>query len=306
MTLVERDDPSTVTALEAILPHTGCAYRIGITGPPGAGKSTLVDHLTSHIRAQNKSVGILAVDPSSPFSGGAVLGDRIRMQAHYADEGVFIRSVATRGSHGGLAHVIHRMVRLLEAAGKDVILVETVGVGQTELDIMCVTDTVTIVLVPEAGDAIQTMKAGLLEVGDIFVVNKSDRDGAQRLANSLDSTLNLGHEEKAWKPPVLLTKAHLGEGIDKVWNETQNHQRYLEESSLLMIKRTERRRKEFFETVEGWLDEHIHRMAEQDATLAKLVNSVEKGETDPYSAATKLLHDPSLLKKWLADFGLDK
>ncbi|MDP6783417.1 MAG: methylmalonyl Co-A mutase-associated GTPase MeaB, partial [Dehalococcoidia bacterium] len=196
ITLVERESTEVPQIMKLIQPHLGKAHIIGITGPPGAGKSTMVDKLTAQIRKRGATVGIVAVDPTSPFSGGAVLGDRIRMQQHYLDEGVFIRSMATRGSHGGLPHTTRGVVKLMDAFGKDFILVETVGVGQTELDIMEAADSVVVVLVPEAGDTIQTLKAGLLEIADIFVVNKADREGANYMVTELMAMLRLYSPQK--------------------------------------------------------------------------------------------------------------
>ncbi|HEV8713889.1 MAG TPA: methylmalonyl Co-A mutase-associated GTPase MeaB, partial [Candidatus Binatia bacterium] len=185
MTLVERDGSEVGAILAAIAPKLGNAFTIGITGPPGAGKSSVVDRLAALMRQAGKTVGVVAVDPSSPFSGGALLGDRIRMSQHYLDKGVFIRSMATRGSHGGMARATKDVIKLLDASGRDYVLVETVGVGQTELDVMGTTDTVIVILVPEAGDGVQVMKAGLMEIADIFVVNKADRDGANRMLTEL-------------------------------------------------------------------------------------------------------------------------
>ena len=300
MTVVERSDPDTAQVMQALHSHAGHAYCIGVTGPPGSGKSTLVDGLARLLRELGKTVGILAIDPTSPFSGGAVLGDRVRMQRHFLDSGVFIRSVATRGGRGGLPPTTQRMVRLLDAAGKDVVLVETVGVGQTELEVMGVADTVAVVLVPESGDAIQTLKAGLLEIGDVFVVNKADREGAQRLVTTLEAMLNMTPRADDWRPPVVSTQAHRGQGIERLWEGIQQHWATAEASSHLQTKRRERRRREFFATVQGWLEERLLHMAKQEAALAEVVRQVERGEVDPYAAGAWLLRDAALLKSWLA------
>ncbi|MBI4640630.1 MAG: methylmalonyl Co-A mutase-associated GTPase MeaB, partial [Candidatus Tectomicrobia bacterium] len=201
ISLAENDAEELPDLISRLFPYTGRGYCIGVTGPPGAGKSTIVDKLTQWIRQRGETVGILAVDPTSPFTGGAVLGDRIRMQQHYLDKGVFIRSMASRGSQGGLAKAARNAIKLLDASGKDFIIVETVGVGQTELDIMRVADTVMVVLVPEAGDAIQTMKAGLMEIADIFVVNKADREGADAIRNDLITMLHLSPRYDWWDVP---------------------------------------------------------------------------------------------------------
>ncbi|MCI0858711.1 MAG: methylmalonyl Co-A mutase-associated GTPase MeaB, partial [Chloroflexi bacterium] len=210
ISLLERHDPATSQVLKEIDPHTGGAYTVGITGPPGAGKSTIVDRLTELLRQQGLTVGILGVDPSSPFTGGALLGDRIRMQRHYLDSGVFIRSVATRGQSGGLPRIIKGMVRLLDAAGTDLVLVETVGVGQSELGIMGVADTVVVTLMPESGDAIQTLKAGIMEIADLYVVNKADRDGSEQMATTIRAMLQMAPTQPDWTPPVVLTQARSG------------------------------------------------------------------------------------------------
>ena len=203
---VERQSADVPDIMQRLTPTLGRAYCIGITGPPGAGKSTLTDRLTAYARQQGKTVGIIAVDPTSPFSGGAILGDRIRMQQHYLDAGVYIRSMASRGHHGGLSRAARGVIKLLDAFGKDLILVETVGVGQTELDIVAAADTTLLVLVPESGDAIQTIKAGIMEIADLFVINKADRDGADRLQRDLQMMLHVRPPADGWCPPVLSTQ----------------------------------------------------------------------------------------------------
>ncbi|MBM3148707.1 MAG: methylmalonyl Co-A mutase-associated GTPase MeaB, partial [Chloroflexi bacterium] len=219
ITKVERDGAEVPEIMRGVYQRLGKSYCVGITGPPGAGKSTIVDRLTAVIRQQGLTVGIIAADPTSPFTGGAVLGDRIRMQQHYLDEGVFIRSMATRGSHGGLPRSTGGVIKLLDAFGKDFILVETVGVGQTELDIMENADTVVVILVPEAGDTIQTMKAGLFEVADIFVVNKADRPGADNLLAELNMMVQHYPKEKWWQVPVLATQAVNDVGIEELFKQ---------------------------------------------------------------------------------------
>lgn len=301
MSLVERDEPGSAEVMEAVHPHAGRAVSVGVTGPPGVGKSTLVDALVGLLRQQGRTVGVVAVDPSSPFSGGSLLGDRIRMQQHFVDSGVFIRSVSTRGSLGGLPRITQRLVRLLDAAGHDTVLVETVGVGQAESSVMNATDTVVLVLVPEAGDVIQTMKAGVMEIADIFVVNKADREGATRLVAALRSMLGLAPRDEVWQPPVLTTQAHKGQGVDALWQAIQEHRAALERSSRLEERRRQRRRREFLETVQGSLERHLARMVAEDKGLGELLRDVEGGTLDPYAAASRFLTSADLLERWLAD-----
>ena len=301
ITLVERDTPDVPEIMRAIYPHTGNAYCIGITGPPGGGKSTLVDRLTALIRKNGLSVGIVAVDPSSAFSGGAILGDRIRMQQHYLDSGVFIRSMGTRGSRGGLPQAAQGVIKLLDAYGKDIILVETIGVGQTEIDIMETVDTTIVVLVPEAGDTIQTLKAGLMEIADIFVVNKADREGADNLANELKSMLLMNPKQSWWQIPILLTQATNNVGGQELYLETIKHREAQEKTGRLVARRQERRKAEFLQITEQRARDQLLRLMEGDKQLMASLEKVEKMELDPYSAATQVLQSKSLIKDWLSE-----
>ncbi len=294
ITKVEQGGAEVAEVMGYIHHRLGKAYCVGITGPPGAGKSTVVDRVTAVWRERGFTVGIVAADPTSPFSGGAVLGDRIRMQQHYLDSGVFIRSMATRGSHGGLPLTVGGVVKLLDAFGKDFVLVETVGVGQTELDIMQNSDTVVVVLVPEAGDTVQTMKAGLLEIADIFVVNKADRPSADHLVNELRAMLQLRPGDEWWQVPVLSTVAVNGTGIGELCQQIERHRESMEKSGRLVERRRQRRRQEFLSTVERRLAEEVLRLVERDGRLARYLEMVEAGEVDPFSAADEVLRQSQL------------
>jgi len=300
ITIVEREGPEATEVLRLAYPHAGKAYRVGFTGPPGGGKSTLADALITHLRDGGRpgapTIGVIAVDPSSPFTGGALLGDRIRMERHYKDEGVFIRSMGSRGGRGGVPSVAQRAATLLEASGKDYVFIETVGVGQTELDVMEAADSIVVVLVPEAGDSIQTMKAGLMEIGDIFVVNKADREGADRLAAGVAISLRLGAQDPSRETPVLTTQAHRGVGVKELAEAIRKHREAMERSGELKRRRERRASAQFFKTVEERLAARLHDLIARDGGARALLEQVRAGAMDPYSAALALLRDHAFLR----------
>ncbi|NOT24664.1 MAG: methylmalonyl Co-A mutase-associated GTPase MeaB [Acidobacteria bacterium] len=287
MSLVEDDTAAGVELLRALFAHTGRARLIGITGPPGAGKSTLVDRLTREIRNENKRVGVLAVDPTSPFSGGAVLGDRVRMGRHFADSGVFIRSMATRGQLGGLARATTDLAQILDASGVDVVLIETVGVGQGEVDIAKSADVCVVVLAPGSGDEVQALKAGIMEIADLFVVNQSDRDGADHLVQAIMASQSLRPAEPGeWQPPILKTVATTGDGVAALWASIG---RFLAQSP---SSSTERRRTRHQHRLRELLAHRFLTSLEQAlpaGELDKTVDRIAAREVDPYSAADALI-----------------
>jgi len=287
---VERDSAEVPAIMQRLYPELGHkAFCIGITGPPGAGKSTVTDKLTAHVRALGLTVGIIAVDPTSPFSGGAILGDRIRMQQHYLDDGVFIRSMATRGRHGGLSYTATGVIKLLDAFGKDIIIVETVGVGQTELDIVETADTTVVILVPEAGDTVQAMKAGIMEIADLFVVNKADRDGADRMLMDLRMLVHMNATADGWEIPVLATQAHLNVGITALYEAIQQHHTRLRDTGQLAERRRAHRRRELLELLRHRLLTSILERLDHDSALNALVKQVQDATLDPYTAAQQIL-----------------
>jgi LAO/AO transport system kinase len=298
ITMMEREDPQVPEIMTEIQPLLRGAYICGFTGPPGSGKSTLVDKLTSVIRNKGLSVGIIAVDPTSPFTGGAVLGDRIRMQQHYLDSDVFIRSMALRESHGGVPRTVRGVIKLMDAFGKDFILVETVGVGQTELDIIKNADTITVLLTPESGDPIQALKAGLMEIADILVVNKADRQGTDEMVASLDSLFTL-IPEGWWQPPILKTQAVNNIGIEELYGVIKTHRQSLEETGRLEERRREQRRGELPKVLLEGLSSKLNSLMTENKELLDYLAKVESGEMDAYSACTEILSNGFLLKEWL-------
>jgi LAO/AO transport system kinase len=289
LTLVENDSGEGRQLLSALHPRTGRAHVVGITGSPGTGKSTLVNQIAKAYRRQGATVGIVAVDPSSPFSGGAILGDRIRMQDLSGDPGVFIRSMATRGALGGLARASNDMVKVLDAFGKDLILVETVGVGQDEVEIAQAAHTTVVVDVPGLGDDIQAIKAGVLEIADVLVVNKADRDGAERTAAALQMMLELGASApSAWRPPIVRTIATLGTGVDELVEAIQRHRQQLADSGQLALRERARARRELLSIAQEHLMTRLQeRVSPQD--MDALVADIVARRTDPYAAAESLL-----------------
>ncbi len=289
ITAIENHHPEAEEILRRVFPHTGKGYLAGITGAPGTGKSTLVDRLASHYRRAQQRVGIIAVDPTSPFTGGAILGDRIRMQGHASDTGIFIRSMATRGFLGGLARATAEVALLLDAAGKQSVLIETVGVGQDEIDIVRLADCIVVVMVPGLGDDIQNMKAGLMEIADIFVLNKSDREGADRLEQQLHAMLQLAPEREGWRPPVVRTVATENKGIDALAKAIAEFRERFATSKRRREKKIEHWKQRLMEMLETRLLEKALDGAAGEKLLAGLAESVAERRTDPFSAVSEIL-----------------
>lgn len=282
--------PQAIEELKQLYPRTGSAYIIGITGPPGAGKSTLVDQLTASFRTQGKKVGVVAIDPTSPFTGGAILGDRIRMNRHSCDEGVFIRSLATRGALGGLSRSTSDVALVMDALGMDIIIIETVGVGQDEVDIVKEAHTTCVVMVPGLGDDIQAIKAGILEIGDIFVVNKADREGADRTARELGTMLEMRHPaEGQWNPQVMKTEAQRGTGIEELTSEILAHRDFFLSSGTIHEFMRQRKQRHFMAILRDALLEKALIFMAKDNHLDRIVTDMSANNIDPYSAVEEIV-----------------
>ncbi|HEY6248703.1 MAG TPA: methylmalonyl Co-A mutase-associated GTPase MeaB [Candidatus Angelobacter sp.] len=289
ITAIENGSPEAGGLLRQLFPYTGKASLIGITGAPGAGKSTLVDHLAREYRKQERTVGVVAVDPTSPFSGGAILGDRIRMLAHHADSGIFIRSMATRGFLGGLARTTTDVVTALDASGKDIILIETVGVGQDEVDVVRLSDVTVLMLVPGMGDDVQSIKAGIMEIADIFVINKSDHEGADRVEREIRAMQSLAMRKDRWTPPIVKTVATEGTGIPGLAAAIENYENFLQQQNLLLKKKISNWRERLVEMLrDALLDRLLSESLPQDE-LSRLATEVAEHRRDPYSLVEEIV-----------------
>jgi LAO/AO transport system kinase len=288
ITLVENSDPLAYELVSDVYPDTGSAYVVGVTGPPGVGKSSLIAALIRHVREQGQTLGVISVDPSSPFSKGALLGDRIRLADHFLDPGVFIRSMGTRGHLGGLAEATLQAMLVLDAAGKDLVFVETVGTGQSEVEVIGVADSVLLVLMPGSGDSIQALKAGIMEIPDVIAINKRDHPAAKTMLNEVRSILSLD-TERAWKPPIVLTEAVTGEGVPELWEKAVEHRKHLEDTGLLEGRRRDNLRGEVFELASARAKKHLERSVHGNEELERLLEQVHRRELDPLSAVRAIM-----------------
>jgi len=291
ISIVEDRTPESNELLKALFPYSGNAVLLGLTGSPGAGKSTLVDQIAREYRKQNKTIGIVAVDPTSPFSGGAILGDRIRMQSHYADSGIYIRSMATRGSLGGLASTTADVATVLDASGRDLVMIETVGVGQDEVDIVTLADVTVVILVPGMGDDVQTIKAGIMEIADVFVINKSDRDGAERVEREIRAMQSLAMRKDHWTPPIVKTIATDGAGIPEVLKAIESYRTHLSQSDLGRIRRIENWRKRIAEMLRDALFARVINDYFGDGEVDRIAAEVAEHKRDPYSLVEEIVQE---------------
>ncbi|MDQ3161251.1 MAG: methylmalonyl Co-A mutase-associated GTPase MeaB [Actinomycetota bacterium] len=288
ISLVENADPLAFELVRELYPNTGRAFSIGVTGPPGVGKSSLISSLVRHVRDLDRSVGVISVDPSSPFTHGALLGDRIRLSDHFLDPEVFIRSMGTRGHLGGLAETTLQAALLLDASGKDLVLLETVGTGQSEIEVMGIADTVLLVLMPGSGDSVQALKAGIMEIPDVIAINKLDHPAAKTMLSEVRSILALDRES-AWKPPIVLTEALRGEGVPQLWEKLEAHREFLESDGLLEERRRKNLAGEVFAVASSRAKAHLQEAVADDAELRRLLDEVQARELDPLSAVQEIL-----------------
>jgi LAO/AO transport system kinase len=288
ISLVENRDPLSYELVRALYPETGSAFVVGVTGPPGVGKSSLISALVRHVREAETTVGVISVDPSSPFTQGALLGDRIRLSDHFLDPGVFIRSMGTRGHLGGLAEATLQAALLLDASGKDLVLLETVGAGQSEVEVIGIADTVLLVLMPGSGDSVQALKAGIMEIPDVIAINKMDHPAAKTMLNEVRSILALDRD-RAWRPPIVLTEAVRGENVPELWAKIEDHRAFLEAEGLLEERRRKNLAGEVFAAATSRAKAHLQATVAEKPELAKLLDRVQSRELDPLSAVREIL-----------------
>lgn len=288
ISLVENRDPLAYDVVADLYPHTGNAYAVGVTGPPGVGKSSLISALVHHVRAQETSVGVVSVDPSSPFSQGALLGDRIRLSDHFLDPGVFIRSMGTRGHLGGLAEATLQALLVLDAAGKELVFLETVGTGQSEVEIIGIADTVLLVLMPGSGDSVQALKAGIMEIPDVIAINKMDHPAAKTMLNEVRSVLSLERDNE-WRPPIVLTEAVRGENVPELWEKIAAHRAFLVDSGQLEERRRQNLATEVFSVASARAKQHLEHAVADDPELRRLLDEVQQRQLDPLTAVREIL-----------------
>jgi LAO/AO transport system kinase len=288
ISLVENSDPLAYELVRDLYPETGRAYAVGVTGPPGVGKSSLISAIVRHLREQERTIGVISVDPSSPFTQGALLGDRIRLSDHFLDPGVFIRSMGTRGHLGGLAEATLQALLVLDAAGKELVFLETVGAGQSEVEVIGIADTIVLVLMPGSGDSVQALKAGIMEIPDVIAVNKMDHPAAKTMVNEVRSILSLDRD-RAWPPPIVLTDATRGENVPELWAKIEEHRAHLESEGRLEERRRKNLAGEVFAVASGRAKAHLEQAVADDPELRRLLDEVQRRELDPLTAVKEIM-----------------